>query len=114
VSDGGFCSIVFACLVGEPRAEGLTRISQTDLGRLVGLDRGPEVSTIGRHIEELATMARADQLLDGLARHHVRTHDEAACIFHVDGHVRAYHGGREVPKAHVARIRLSMPAELDT
>ncbi len=28
--------------------------------------------------------------------------------------MRAYHGGRELPKAHVARIRLSMPAELDT
>lgn len=58
-------------------------------------------------------MGRADQLLDGLARHHTAAHTEATGIFYVDGHVRAYHGGREVPKAHVARIRLSMPAELD-
>ncbi|MBF6558412.1 MAG: helix-turn-helix domain-containing protein [Acidimicrobiales bacterium] len=109
-----FCSIVFACLLGEPRAEGVTRISPTDLGRLVGLDRGPEVGTIRRRVEELATAGRADQLLDQLARHHVQSHTEASGIFYVDGHVRAYHGGREVPKAHVARIRLSMPAELDT
>lgn len=109
-----FCSIVFACLLGEPRAEGVSRISPTDLGRLVGLDRGPEVGTIRRRVEELATAGRADQLLDQLAGHHVQSHTEASGIFYVDGHVRAYHGGREVPKAHVARIRLSMPAELDT
>ncbi|MBK6969499.1 MAG: hypothetical protein IPH29_10405 [Candidatus Microthrix sp.] len=35
-------------------------------------------------------------------------------VFYVDGHVRAYHGQSKVPKAHVARIRMSMPAELDT
>jgi hypothetical protein len=34
---------VFAALVGQPRAEGLTRIDQADLGRLIGLDRAPEV-----------------------------------------------------------------------
>lgn len=108
------CSVVFACLLGEPRAEGFTRLSPPDLGRLVGLDRGPEVTTIRRRIEELASMARADALIDALARHHLCAHEEASGIFYVDGHVRAYHGGREVPKAHVARIRLSMPAELDT
>jgi len=108
------CSIVFACCLGEPRAEGLTRVNPTDLGRLVGLDRGPEVSTVRRRMEELADMGRADQLIDGLARHHIEAHGEASGIFYVDGHVRAYHGGREVPKAHVARIRLAMPAELDT
>lgn len=109
-----FCSLVFACLLGEPRAEGFTRLNPTDLGRLVGLDRGPEVGTIRRRIEELADAQRADQLLDRLACHHIGSHDETTGIFYVDGHVRAYHGGRELPKAHVARIRLSMPAELDT
>ena len=108
------CSIVFACLLGEPRAEGFSRLCPKDLGRLVGLDRGPEVTTIRRRIEELAQMGRADQLADGLARRHIDAHHEVTGIFYVDGHVRAYHGGREVPKAHVARIRLAMPAELDT
>ena len=109
-----FCSIVFACLLGEPRAEGFSRLCPKDLGRLVGLDRGPEVTTVRRRIEELARMGRADRLIDGLARHHLAAHPEAAGVFYVDGHVRAYHGGREVGKAHVARIRLAMPAELDT
>ena len=35
-------------------------------------------------------------------------------MFYIDGHVRAYHGQADLPKAHVARMRISMPAEVDT
>jgi len=107
-------SIVFLCLLGEPRAEGLTRTDPVDLGRLLGLDRGPEVRTLRRRTHELAAQARSAELIDALAQQHVTSHDQADGVFYVDGHVRAYHGGRELPKAHVARIRLAMPAELDT
>jgi prepilin-type processing-associated H-X9-DG protein len=107
-------SIVFCCVLGEPRAEGLTRTDPVDLGRLLGLDRAPEVRTLRRRTEELAAAGTSAQLIDALARHHLEAHEEAAGILYVDGHVRAYHGGRELPKAHVARIRLAMPAELDT
>ena len=107
-------SIVFAALLGEPRAEGLTRLDPRDAGRLLGLDRTLEVSTLRRRCEELAQMGRSAALIEGLAAHHLAAHDDASGIFYLDGHVRAYHGGREVQKAHVARIRLAMPAEQDT
>lgn len=107
-------TVVFAALLGEPRAEGLTRIDPVDVGRLLGLDRAPEVKTIRRRVRRLAREQRADRLLAGLAEHHAATHAEAMGVLYVDGHVRAYHGAADVPKAHVARIRLSMPAEVDT
>jgi len=107
-------TVVFAALLGEPRAEGLTRIDPVDVGRLLGLDRAPEVKTIRRRVRRLAREQRADRLLAGLAEHHAATHAEAMGVLYVDGHVRAYHGAADVPKAHVARIRLSMPAEIDT
>ncbi|MPZ96471.1 MAG: helix-turn-helix domain-containing protein [Propionibacteriales bacterium] len=107
-------AVVFACLWGEPRAEGATRVDPTDAGRLLGLDRAPEVKTLRRRIAGLARLGRADRLIDTLARRHLDTHTDTAGIFYVDGHVRAYHGGAEVPKAHVARIRLAMRAEEDT
>ena len=107
--------VVFVALVGEPRAEGLTRLDPASLGRLVGLDRAPEVKTLRRRMEELATLERSNGLFSALARHHLAAGgEEASGIFYVDGHVRAYHGGREIQKAHVARIRLAMPAVLDT
>jgi hypothetical protein len=34
-------------------------------------------------------------------------------FLYFDGHVRAYHGAREIPKTHVARMRISMPATTD-
>src|SRR5665647_1452506 len=41
---------VLRALAGQPRAEGATRIDPAALGRVLGLDRGPEVKTIRRNI----------------------------------------------------------------
>ena len=49
-----------------------------------------------------------------VARRHVQVNAEAAGNLLRGRHVRAYHGAADVPKAHVARMQLSMPAELDT
>ncbi|MGH8995950.1 MAG: putative transposase [Acidimicrobiales bacterium] len=107
-------ALVFCALVGEPRAEGLTRLDPVDLGRLLGLDRAPEVQTLRRRIEELASVGHADQLLRKLAEHHLASAQEASGLFYVDGHVRAYHGVARIPKAHLARSHMAAPAEVDT
>ncbi len=107
-------TLVFAALVGEPRVEGLTRLNPVDLGRLLGLDRAPEPKRLRARMAALAGQGRSAVLLETLARHHIKANACAAGVFYVDGHVRAYHGAADVPKAHVARIRLSMPAEVDT
>ena len=106
--------VVFSCLVSEPRAEGMTRLDPIAMGRLLGLDRAPEVKRLRFRMAELASEHRADELGMELARTHVAARPEAVGLFYIDGHVRAYHGGAEVGKAHVARIRLAMPAEVDT
>ena len=46
--DSMLCEAVFRTLLGEPRAEGATRVNPTDLGRVLGLDRAPEVKTVRR------------------------------------------------------------------
>ena len=65
---------VVRCLAGEPRAEGATRIDPHALGRVLGLDRAPEVKTIRRKISHLAGLGKADQLLAAMARHHLARH----------------------------------------
>ncbi len=107
-------TVVFSALVGEARAEGLTRIDPADLGRLLGLDRAPEVRTVRRRFEALTAQRRSADLIAALARRHVETNKVAAGVFYVDGHVRAYHGKADIPKAHLARMRLAMPAASDT
>jgi len=107
-------TLVFAALLGEPRAEGLTRLDPLALGRLLGLDRAPEVGTVRRRMDALAGMRRSDELVMGLARHHVSAHPESMGILYVDGHVRAYHGGADLSRTHLARARIAMAATTDT
>ena len=108
---------VLRCLVGEPRAEGATRVDPYALGRVLGLDRAPEVKTIRRKIGWLAGQDKADQLLAAMARHHLARHKDdtqAGVVLYVDGHVRAYQGTRKIAKTHAARLRFPAPATVET
>lgn len=109
-----FLTLVFLALVREPRAEGATRLPPADLGRVLGLDRGPEVKTIRRKLAELARPGKAAELIEHLARAHVTHRPEAVGYLYVDGHVRVYSGTRSLPKTHVARMRISTPATVET
>ena len=106
--------VVFAALAGEPRAEGLTRVDPEAIGRLLGLDRAPEVNRLRFRMAELAGEQKSDELVMALAKRHIAAHPETVGLFYVDGHVRAYHGKKDLGKAHVARMRIAMPAEIDT
>jgi hypothetical protein len=63
-------TVVFLALAGEPRAEGATRVPPAALGRVLGLDRAPEVKTIRRKLGELAAAGKAAELVMALARRH--------------------------------------------
>ena len=106
-------SMSFAALLGCSRAEAAGRLSPTDVGRLIGLDRGPEPKTVRRRTEELAVVGRSDQLGLALARHRLDSLGSEGGVFYLDGHVRAYHGTARVPMHHVARLARSMPGEED-
>jgi hypothetical protein len=95
------------------RPEALKEHSPTALGRVLGVDRAPEVKTLRRKLARLASFQRAAQLGQALAQLRVDRRGEALGFLYVDGHVRVYHGQHQLPKAHVARMRLSMPATTD-
>jgi len=109
---------VLRALAGEPRAEGATRIDPAALGRVLGLDRGPEVKTIRRNITALAATGRAGELLAAMAAAHVARLDasnpDLLAVFYVDGHVRAYQGARKVAKTHLSRLKFPAPATVET
>jgi DNA-binding CsgD family transcriptional regulator len=95
------------------RPEALKEHDPQSLGRLLGLDRAPEVKTMRRKLTRLASYRRAEQLGRELARLRVDGRGHLMGFLYVDGHVRVYHGKRNIPKTHVARIRLAMPATTD-
>jgi transposase len=95
------------------RPEGLKEHSPQDLGRVLGLDRAPEVKTLRRKLARLAAHGRAAEFGRALAQRRVAQRGAALGFLYVDGHVRVYHGQYRLPKAHVAQMRLSMPATSD-
>jgi transposase len=95
------------------RPEGLKEYSPQNLGRVLGLDRAPEVKTLRRKLARLAASGRAAQFGQVLAQQRVALRGEALGFLYTDGHVRVYHGQHALPKAHVARMRISLPATSD-
>jgi transposase len=106
-------TLLFMALWRIKRPEGLKEHSPGDLGRVLGVDRAPEVKTLRRKLARLAATHRATQFGQALAQQRIAQRGEALGFLYVDGHVRVYHGKHRLPKAHVARMRLSMPATTD-
>ena len=107
-------TLVFLALAGEPRAEGATRVPPGALGRVLGLDRAPEVKTIRRKLGELAAAGKAAELIMALARRHAAARPAALGFLYADGHARAYYGTRNVQKTHIARLKFPAPATGET
>src|SRR5208283_1845998 len=106
--------LVFQALLREPRAEGATRVPPPAMGRVLGLDRAPEVKTIRRKTGELAAAGKAADLQMAIARHRARARPGELAFMYIDGHTRAYFGKREVQKMHVARLKFPGPATEET
>ena len=81
---------------------------------MLGLDRAPEVKTLRRKLSELAGYGRGALLQAALGRHHVTARPDAMGFLYLDGHVRVYTGTRELPKTHIARMRIAGPATEET
>ena len=77
------------------------------------MDRAPEVKTLRRKLARLAAAGRAAQFGQALAQQRVAARGAALGFLYTDGHVRVYHGQHALPKAHVARMRISLPATSD-
>jgi hypothetical protein len=107
-------TLVFLALAGEPRAEGATRVPPAALGRVLGLDRAPEVKTIRRKLGELASAGKAAGLVMALARRHAAGRLDALGFLYADGHARVCYGTRQVQKTHVARLKFPAPATVET
>jgi len=108
-----FLTLLLMALWRVKRPEALKEYDPQTLGRVLGLDRAPEIKTVRRKLTRLASFHKAEQLGAELARLRVEERGRLLGFLYVDGHVRAYHGQRNIPKAHVARMRLSMPATTD-
>src|SRR6267154_1288643 len=104
---------VLLALLRIPRPETLKEYPPGELGRIVGLDRMPEVKTLRRKLSRLASLKDSYQLGREVARQRIIERGKVLGFLYIDGHVRAYHGKHTIPKAYVTRMHLAAPASTD-
>jgi hypothetical protein len=84
-------------------------------GKLLGLDRIPEVKTLREKLKLLSKdVGLAMRWNAELAREWISRQNDADLYFYCDGHVRVYHGDQTaLPRHYVAREKLCLPATTD-
>lgn len=104
---------ILLALLRIPRPETLKEHAPAALGRIVGLDRLPEVKTLRRKLARLASRKASQEFGRELARRRIAARGRMMGFLSIDGHVRAYHGKHTIPKAYLARTRLAVPGTTD-
>jgi transposase len=91
--------------------------SPGELGKLMGLDRVPEVRCLRQKLKELSQDPddKAPEVWAGLlSKDWMQQDPELAGALYVDGHVRLYHGKQtELPRRYVTRQRLCLRGTTD-
>lgn len=96
------------------RPEGLRHIPPGEFGKVIGLDRVPEVRTLREKIAVLASTGKPGQWMKELSRSWMQGDPEEAGYLYVDGHVRVYHGEvANLPRRYVSRERLCLRGTTD-
>ncbi len=85
-----------------------------ELGKLMGLDRVPEVRCLRRKLAALSLDEGPKKWAGLLSQDWLQAAPELAGVLYVDGHVRLYHGSQTaLPKRYVARQRLCLRGTTD-
>jgi len=104
----------FMALARIRRPEGLRHVPPGELGKVVGLDRVPEVRTLREKIAVMADQGTPEEWMRELSRSWMEADPQEAGYLYVDGHVRVYHGsGTLLPRRYVSRQRLCLRGTTD-
>jgi hypothetical protein len=111
-----FLVLALLALARCPSLEQARYSAPGEWGRLLGLDRIPEVKTLRAKLSVLcAQPGRAERWSTALAQEWLAASaPESAGVFYADGHVRVYHGElTALPRRYVARQKLCLRATTD-
>ena len=110
-----FLLLALMVLARIPSLEALRYVAPGEWGKLIGLDRIPEVRTLRQKLTELCSQrGRAERWSGMLAKQWMESQAESAGVFYADGHVRLYHGKlTDLPRRYVARERLCLRGTTD-
>jgi hypothetical protein len=113
--DSVFLLLGFMALARIRSLEQLRYEAPGEWGKLLGLDRIPEVRTLRAKLKLLCQdLGQAMQWNVQLAKEWIARQKDTDLYFYCDGHVRVYHGEQTtLPRHYVARERLCLRATTD-
>jgi transposase len=101
--------LAFMALCRIKSTEKLRRDAPGEFGKLLGLDRAPEVRCLRRKMDELSQDQGAEKWAAHLGKFWMEQEPESVGALYIDGHVRVYHGGlTKLPRRYVSRERLCL------
>jgi len=96
------------------RPEGLRHIPPGEFGKIIGLDRVPEVRTLREKISRMAHSGNPEGWMKELSKSWMQADPDEAGYLYVDGHVRVYSGDKALlPRRFVSRDRLCLRGTTD-
>jgi hypothetical protein len=96
------------------RPEGLRHIPPGEFGKVIGLDRVPEVRTLREKIAVMAATGDPGAWMKELSKSWMQGDPEEAGYLYIDGHVRVYNGEiATLPRRFVSRERLCLRGTTD-
>jgi hypothetical protein len=106
--------LAFMALSRMETIEALRDGAPGEWGKLLGLDRVPEVRTLRNKVHQMSHDGKPEEWGAALCQRWMDAAPEQADALCIDGHVRVYHGRQTaLPKHYVAREKLCLRATVD-
>jgi hypothetical protein len=109
-----FLSLAILSLLRVKTLSGVDSLPPGELGKIIGLDRIPEVKTLRTRIAEFCQKTNIENWGHQLSKDWMQENPELSAILYIDGHVKLYHGKEtSPPKRFVSRMRLCLSGTTD-
>ena len=109
-----FLVLAFMALCRIRSVEGLRYFPPGEWGKLVGLDRIPEVKTLRKKVAILTADEKPFEWSAALCSDWMEELPSGAATLYIDGHVRVYNGSQtKLPRKYVSRQRLCLRGVTD-
>lgn len=106
--------LAFMALCRIKTVEKLRGYAPGEFGKILGLDRIPEVRCLRQKIDALSKGKAAEQWAAHLSTHWMNKDPESVGTLYIDGHVRIYNGGlTNLPRRFVSRQKLCLRGSTD-
>jgi len=106
--------LAYMALCRIKTVEQLRKYPPGELGKLMGLDRIPEVRCLRNKMDALSQDKAAEVWAAHLSKYWMQQDVDAVGTLYIDGHVRVYHGkATKLPRRYISRERLCLRGTSD-